>query len=406
MAMVTESTRRSAIERVARWRPKGDLGAGEEAVDFARRLVFGMLSEVEDPKAIGGYLAAALGFARYLTEKGRALSVDELGDDVIGTYVTEALGDRPKGTQHATVSRIRRLRSAAEKNGIAGVMWGEETEGSAPEKSVHWVLEHYVPTKLSLERFDRVAALVREACAACEPKDTSRAELYILYGSYLAAWCDEEGIPLRSDAVFSPRAIEQFLASLEPSMPASSRATISWCLHTMARKLHPELDEARKPVGARALAARSAYSTAEVAALLRRVQAVANPRLRRHLGALLALGLGAGAEPGEASGVRNEDVVADDSGTVWVSFRGSRTRKVAVKEPFAELLAHAAREAAAVGDVYVLGGGTRRRNRSSDLCGRTESWDPPICVHRMRDTYLIELANEPHTVPELLRVAE
>ncbi len=404
------TTRRTPKERVALWRPK-DAGPGDEdAICCVRTLVAGLAGEIEDARDAGTLLTTALGFARWLKDEGHrlsSLSAADLADGTIERFITARLHMSPRGTKDATASRLRFLRTSPALATSTSTEPPQEPAVVSPlalTEQVSWVLANYVPDNVEPARFERVAALVRCAAARCEPAQVDRAVSYVRYGTYLAAWCDEQCLPLRTDVVFHPDTVEKFMAALAGQLPTGSLATISWCLHKMAQALHPTLLPAQKAAYPKAKGAtkRAPYSAEQVARLLQTLRTVKNPRIRRQLRGLVGLGLGAGAKPGEHNAVEAKCVTKDTSDVVWVEFDN---RRVPVKEPYGAMLFDAATQAVAAGETYIIGSSANpQRNRASYLCTTTSAWDPPIDIYLMRNTFLVERACEPHTLVGLLTV--
>ena len=112
----------------------------------------------------------------------------------------------------------------------------------APEHDPPVAAAEFIPEPVSVERFGRVETLVREAVATCHPETPARAKDLLRYATYLAAWCDSEYLPLRIDAVFHPKTIEEFVATLDRVVPARSVATVATVastLRSMAKVVGP-----------------------------------------------------------------------------------------------------------------------------------------------------------------------
>ena len=265
----------------------------------------------------------------------------------------------------------------------------------------------FVPERIAPERFARVEALVRDAAVRCRSDSSSRHQDLVRNATYLAAWCDDQHLPLRLDVVFHPDTIESFVGYLKGQLPERSLATMASVLRTMASELSTEGPSVNRHThGARA--PKPPYRPDEVAELFAWAERSRSKKRRHDLAALLVLGLGAGASGQEAALVKPEDVTVAPAGVAVVLRRrmaagGWHERRVEVLVEYCEPLGGLRR----VSGGYLLGGGRSRHSRVYDLCdgSRSGRWPVALDAARLRVTYLAAVANEANTVAELLERA-
>jgi hypothetical protein len=193
-------------------------------------------------------------------------------------------------------------------------------------------------------------------------------------------------------------------------MPTGSAATVASALRTMSRTLLPDLSPARRTVHGRSGITKPPYLAGEIADLYIYASRLPRPKTRRYILSLLYLGLGAGAIDGEQNLARIDEVTTAPDGTVSVVLHRAATelqrassRTVTVLEPYGHLLADLASDDSVGREVWLLGGGAQRRNRSSTLLEETVGHvTPAIDMYRLRSTYLLDLTHRRFTIAELL----
>ncbi len=265
------------------------------------------------------------------------------------------------------------------------------------------VVQQFIPELVSSERFARVETLVRDAVIACAPQTPARARDLLRYATYLAAWCDSEYLPLRTEVLFHPKTIEEFVGQLDMVLPAHSAATVAATLRSMAVIVGPGGMAERRHH--RAQVPKPPYEAAEIETLFDLAERSRSAKRRHDLAALLVLGLGGGATGQEAAQARPVDVT-EGAHQVTVTLRRLRIDGH-WRERIVEILPrYRARliELAGSADTYLLGGGQSRHSRVYDLCdhSRAGSWPVLLDAGRLRSTYLVEIASFPHRVLDLL----
>lgn len=371
--------------RAQAWWPRGMEPTDPEPPEITfTRTVVAARTDLRDARDAGQLLAACHRYATWLTAVGEPLDpATAFATALVTRYRDNELHDKPPGTQHATCSRLRRLGTAA-----------DAAEPGAEAGAIERALDTFVPDRLAPGRFAAVEGLVRDAARRCHPDSVSRARSYLRYGAYLAAWADASSRPLRLDVVFHPDTVEAFARLLVTSAPASA-ATVASVLRSMARTLFPEVTPATRLTHGRPPVQNPPYTDDEIDTLFDCADRLPRLKRRRHVTALLLLGIAAGAHAGEPNWVRPDDVEVISQAVVRVALRrsaDSEARMVEVRGDYAQRLADLALRARTAGETWLIGGDARR-NRASVLCADTaRSWPVRINSFRMRNTYLANLA--------------
>ncbi len=354
-------------------------------------------------KEAGASLAAVYRFACWLNQERHELGASSFSAELISAYREVALDGKPRGTQDATCSRLRQVGEALRTAG--------PDEDETARSAVQEVVETFVPRQVSPTRFEVVESVVRDAVRRCRPLTVRRAQAYVRDATYLACWADETERSLRIDVVFHPATVEEFGRVLSHQLAKRSAATITSTLRTMSGLLLPGVENTERAKRAERVRLERAarphpYVDEELALLARDIEHCSTKR-RRDLHALMHLGLGAGLQPGEGSLCRPADVVrfGDDVFCTLVKDSGT-VRRARVLEPHGTLLFDYARQLEQEGAIWLLGGTNRRANRLSELTETSwETWTIPLEVRRLRATYLVALAREPHTISDFMAEA-
>jgi hypothetical protein len=403
-----EVARQSAADRIANWWPKGMTPTSPEPADVAfTRAVVGAVPSFRHAKDAGALLGTCVAFARWLVATNQALDPrTAFAPEHLDAYLAGPLAGRPQGSKDAAMSLLRRMAATAPSVS----METEADAGTPAVESVEDVLASFAPSTVDAARFAVVADLVRSAAWDCNPTTVARAKLLVRNATYLAAWVDACGLPVRRDVVFHPDTVEEFAALLATALPTSSAGTIASSLRTMSRTLFPPLSAKVRTRLGRAVWSNPPYGTAEVDSLFTFASRAFSAKRRRHFGLLLCMGLGTGANGGEMGLARLEDVGCNQEGRTTLALRTAldpaRTRTIVMLDAYAELFGSLVAEAAADGDIWLLGAGGMRRNRASGICEDTlGKWAPELDIFRLRNTYLLALVETRQTALELLDAA-
>lgn len=160
-------------------------------------------------------------------------------------------------------------------------------------------------------------------------------------------------------------------------------------LRAAGRRLVPHLwIEPKSTTGRRSTT--DPYTGSEIARLVRSVAALTNTEHRLHAEGIVAVGLGAGADPHDLRTLRGTDVVTADDGAVEVHFTGARPRIVVALDTWAPTLQ---RTAAAMGSTPFIGtGDVRRQNLLQPFHKALRGSDAPhLSMSRLRTSWMLTL---------------
>lgn len=252
------------------------------------------------------------------------------------------------------------------------------------------VIEGYDPTGVSHETWSQVAGEVRSWVEAASPGHRRRALQLLYAAAHLAAWCDEQAIPVTAATALRLTTIERFCAVAERDdrFSKTTRSTVRSRLRCLADANHVVGNPPQAPRLPRQRV-RPPYNDQEVRGYFALARAQGSPMRRQRLLALLCCGIGAGLAPQDFRSLRGSDVVARPGARVVVHVTGPRARCVPVLEEYATDLSAVAR---AAGDSLLLGG--MKPDRRSVTTGLLHSIDgdrglPPLDPRRLRSTWLL-----------------
>jgi hypothetical protein len=401
--------------RIARWWPKGVARTEPEppAVAFTKEAVAG--SGQPTPAEAAQALATAYRYCLWRIDQG--LDLDPLTafnlDDVLA-YLDGPLADSPKSTRKSARTYLRRLGrpGRAPDASRADATRTDAPRGAAARDlapAIAELIETYVPEQIDPDRFERLEPLVRAAVRAFGPKTDKRAISALCWATYLAGWATETGHPLRTDSVFHPDTVEEYMAArLASSADPRTVATEGSLLRDLSKALCPKL-RARTRTQIPRSVDDTPYSPSDVDQLIAQAGGLNTRTRRRYAGAMLAIGLALGPHGGEYPRIEPMHVVRFGE-EVLVELRrsaGGPTRTVTALPEYAGLLEAAAARAVEAGDTYLLGGTRPTANRVSAVLADVAStpWTVELAPSRLRTTYLVGLLRQSHPVTELLTQA-
>ena len=258
------------------------------------------------------------------------------------------------------------------------------------------------PERIAPELWERIADEARASVAATAPGSADQAVTRLAPTSLYLAWAEASCDP---GHLFAPDSVERFLAIGRTAWPTSTYRTYASLVRHVARSARPDLWPA--PAEKTRAAAAPIYDLSELEAIARSVSG-RTPTPRRHVGALLVLGRGAGVIGAAAAAVRPRDVRRQDGQLVVDVTHGPAPRLVPVLEPLAEPLEQLARRSVAAGDDYLLGGRSEQRfsDRSSELL-RTHAELTAVRIEpaKLRNGWLAELITQPLGLRKMLELA-
>lgn len=237
---------------------------------------------------------------------------------------------------------------------------------------------------------------------------------------YLARFCvwvascperEDRDADLRPDEVLDLSLVERFLADAMADQPGASRSTA----RSVLRRAVQNLSAAPKPERIPHAPVQAPYTPQECAALVRLARNQPTRARRRALGAVVALGLGAGLDGTEQGKVTPRHIVEVDLGehgrALGVDVPGPRARLVIVRACYEELL----REVLAIHraerrgeDRPLYGNDPKRRNVTG--AARTQAvtandQDVELSASRLRSTWLVAAMSAPVPLGALLGAA-
>lgn len=197
-----------------------------------------------------------------------------------------------------------------------------DTVGESPS-AAELAVRSYVPNSLRADQWAVIADFTVDIALRLNPSHPKRAIESMRTLSQFIHWARTQGLPLDVELVFDPDTVEGYIAGGCPHLADSSRATRRAYLRSYGRQI---TTTAPWPPSIRPLRQDYAvvpYTDAEVDRLLEVAASQRTTTQRRHLQALLALGLGAGLFPKESWTVTTDDLV-DRHGVLCLTVPGDR----------------------------------------------------------------------------------
>ncbi len=278
-------------------------------------------------------------------------------------------------------------------------------------------VETWRPRKIAPSRWAQVEATTRLLICAFGPP--SRTWLSSQAG-YLARFCvwvasrpkrEDRDADLRPEEVLDLSLVERFLADAMADHPGPSRSTA----RSVLRRAVQNLSAAPKPERIPHAPVQPPYTPQECAAFVRLARNQPTAARRRALGAVVALGLGAGLDGTEQGKVTPRHIVEVDLGehgrALGVNVPGSRARLVIVRACYEELLQEvlAIHRAERRGeDRPLYGNDPKRRNVTGAArvqAVTANGQDVELSASRLRATWLVAAMSAPVPLGALLGAA-
>lgn len=219
-------------------------------------------------------------------------------------------------------------------------------------------IARYAPRSLSAEE----AAFTRSVVAAATPTSPARAKALLFAAAKLSTFAVSVGLELAPEVVLHHAVIERFIARERGTLGAATARTIRSNLRAIARGVLA--NQAPAPLPLSRERSKAPYSASQIEAYLALADAQPTRARQMRLGALIALGAGAGLMGADLRAVRGTDI-AGRSGGLVVEVAGKRPRVVPVLTRYHHRLVAAADFA---GSGYVIGGySASRRNVTCGL---------------------------------------
>jgi len=358
-------------------------------------------------------------FLMWVESQDYPADADLFADDVIDKYLSESF--RPEGTRNFHRSFLRRCRPTAGGGGLAargrhGA--AADVADTAPDAAsaaavpmrrprrqvrvedppgvVAAAIAAFTPARIAADRWDAVAATVRELVGASEPKTAEQARARLGITALLAAWAHHHGLALQAESLLCDGTIEDFLAAA--GWADQTRDVYRSLLDSVRRGPPTPTDHTAADLGSTA-----PYSHDEVTWFLRAAGYAHTTKRRRPLRSLILLGAGAGLTA-PADLIRlTPTAIRRDTDNILVVETG--TRSVPVLARYATQIEQHAQACIAAGDERLIGGNTASDSRVSDLAHTFERHGRPLEPRRLRLRWLTDVLSGPVHLPALLDAA-
>lgn len=220
----------------------------------------------------------------------------------------------------------------------------------------------------------------------------------------LAVFADGQGLPLTVEAVLTTACIDDYIRRGMADQSDDNRAERRRRLLWVARVANPGPSVPAKlsPIGYQAV--KAPYTPAERGTILRAARTQPTERVAHQLGAIVALGFGAGADSVDLRHLWVRDITDRAADGMTVEFHGPRPRIVPVRRVTEPLL----RQAIANRDQgeLLIGRDVDRRNTAARIIEDAALYKVPhIEPSRMRATWLADLMTDPIPVAVILQAA-
>ncbi len=264
--------------------------------------------------------------------------------------------------------------------------------------TVEAVLERYAPRTATIPaaRWVMVRPMAVEAVRAAKYKSVWGAHFALRNTALFLSWAVDQGLPLESEAVFTPDLVERFSALAAKNCSRRTVANYRSSLRAVARANTIKAPWAPEPKPyADHVHLAPPYTTDEIAAFWRCAENQATGYRTRVMTTMLTLGLGAGLRASEVMATSSEDHVrhhpADDR--LWVIILDDRTVPVVSQYvPRLRSLCVAYPEGPLIGEHKITSkdplGVVRRRLEIPD-------WLPRLSMSRLRTTWMATVLQQP-----------
>jgi hypothetical protein len=276
-----------------------------------------------------------------------------------------------------------------------------ETCPQIASRVIEKIILEFRPLQISSADWNAVGPGIRAVVlkSACSP---ATARKHLTHTAAFAIWARTEGADI-VEALNDADWIERYVAVGMAGYRESTRATRRSALRCIARRTAPSSTPKAEAISYRVL--KPPYESWQVRRFVELAESQPTKAQRRNLGAVLALGLGAGLDGRDMAWVRGVDVRRGVSALHVRVSGGSRPREVVVLDRFADRIEDSA---AGMGDGLVIGGQTLgRHNVTSVALGRMigDRALPTLLASRLRSTWLVTHLNMRTPLPILLPAA-
>lgn len=265
------------------------------------------------------------------------------------------------------------------------------------------VIAQYRPNGVTLEAWQHVAPLVREAVARSERPTLGSCHTAMSLVAHFLLWGATEGLPMDAETVFTPAVLERYTAVGMPNYKERSRSTRRATLRTIARAVTTTAPWEPKPESLPRDTMRRPLTSAEIDRWWEIANQQPSPQRIRTVRTFVALGLGAGLLPAEFLAV-TADHVQRLYGLVVIRVTGERARTVPLRLRWAPAVLKLAEQHP---EGPLVGPTGTSRNRINVLLNQIVRpvGMPALAIAQLRTTWMIDVLNSGVPLVEFMAAA-
>lgn len=283
----------------------------------------------------------------------------------------------------------------------------ERAAQAAEQKTMPAEVERIV-TDFDISRYgattQAVRPFLREAMTRSTITGLESARKHCRHLTALAVFSDAQGLALTVESVLTTNNIEDYIRRGMKGESADNRAERRRRLLWMARAANPGPTSPARLQSLPYEAVKAPYTPKERGMILRAARTQPTIRKTEQLGAIVALGFGAGADSVDLRDLWVRDITDEGEAGLTVQFHGPRPRIVPVRRVTESLL-----RAAIAGrrpEELVIGTDPRRRNTAARIVEDAAMYKVPhIEPSRMRTSWLADLMTDPVPLAVILQAA-
>ncbi|WP_022894526.1 site-specific integrase [Agromyces subbeticus] len=259
-------------------------------------------------------------------------------------------------------------------------------------------VERYKP-KRPTPGWERVGPFAQELAARASDDSTGAARTMVILSPYLL-WCiTEQGLPMATEDLLTPRIIDAYIGSL--GLADGTKATYRSKLIDTAERLNPDgFPQRMKRIGRRSIAA--PYSPTEMTEFENWANGQASEIKTRKARLMLALCAGAGLRPGELE-LLCSDVTVDDQGILLAIRSGETPRDVPVLRRWESWITAELDKLPADGPLWMSDGQRKNKSLLNAFTEKTSGKAPN--GSRLRATWIVAHLAAGTPIKELMRAA-
>ncbi len=266
------------------------------------------------------------------------------------------------------------------------------------------IIDRYTSKEFAPATVDRVRPFLRDAITASTLTGPASVTKYCRHLTALAKYGIDNGIDLTVPALLTTSVIDEYTQVSKGALGDSVRAERRKRLLNIASNANPGPHTPVKLAPLSHIAAKSCYTPAESAAIIRVSQTQPTEAKRRSLCAVVGLGFGAGLDSVDLRLLEIGHIQDEGSDGIMVHVPGKRPRVVPVRRRLEELVRIAIADQPA--DALVIGVKKDRKNIASRAVEGAALFSVPhIEQSRLRTTWLADLMTDPVPLGLILQAA-